>query len=350
MKTEMLKGVLENETIAASAPCRVDMGGTIDLSTFYHPLRHLSPCTFNLAVDLKTTATLFPHDRGKVKITSRGFKSAEYRLEEAPFAHPLGLMFAIVSYFNISGIHVVIDSASPPQSAMGGSSVAAVALIAAFGKLFKTVQKPALTRLQIARLAHAIESGVAGVPCGLQDQLAAVYGGVNAWYWQSDVNKPAFRRRVLAPKKKYPELESRLLVAYCGVPHESMTVNRIWVGQFLGGRHREIWKQIIGHTHTFIRAVSEMDFQRCAASLRSEMQLRARMTPDVLDETGKKLVAAAEARGCGARFTGAGGGGCVWAIGAKADIQALRGEWETAMKERSGAVILKVKIDPEGVL
>ncbi len=176
--------ILENETIFASAPCRMDMGGTVDLSTFYYPLRHLSPCTFNLAIDLKTTASLFPFDNGKVKITSRGFKSATFSLEKAPFAHPLGLMFAIVSYFNLSGIHVIIDSASPPRSALGGSSAAAVALIAALCKLFRKAQKPAMTRLQIARLAHAIESSIAGVPCGLQDQLAAVYGGGYSGYWR----------------------------------------------------------------------------------------------------------------------------------------------------------------------
>lgn len=348
--TDRLKRILEGGTISASAPCRVDMGGTVDLSTFFYPLRHLSPCTFNLAIDLKTTVSLYPYEKGKVKMTSRGFKSGVFQTGAAPFTHPMGLMFAIVAYFNISGIHVVIDSASPPRSALGGSSAAAVALIAAFGKLLRKDQKPALTRTQIARLAHAIESSVAGVPCGLQDQLAAVYGGVNAWYWGADVQKAVFRRRVVVPRKNHLNLERHLLLAYCGVPHESKAINRVWVDQFLSGKHREDWKKIIGYTHEFIRAVSALDFKSGAASLRSEMHLRAKMTPDVLDDMGKKLVRAAETQGCGARFTGAGGGGCVWAIGSGKDIRVLKGTWETGLKERSEAALLDFRIDPKGVL
>ncbi len=151
------KRILEKEVITASAPCRVDMGGTVDLSTFYYPLRHLSPCTFNMAIDLKTKVSLYPYADGKVKITSSGFRSAVYHLEKMPFAHPLGLMFAIVAYFNADGIHVVIDSASPPRSALGGSSVAAVALIAAFCKILKKVRKPVLSKMQMARLAQRLK-------------------------------------------------------------------------------------------------------------------------------------------------------------------------------------------------
>lgn len=344
------KRVLEKETITASAPCRVDMGGTVDLSTFYYPLRHLSPCTFNLAIDLKTKVSLYPYDDGKVKITSRGFKSATYRLEKAPFTHPLGLMFAIAAYFHADGIHVVVDSTSPPRSALGGSSAAAVALIAAFCKLFRKVQKPALTKMQMALLAHAIESSVAGLPCGLQDQLAAVYGGVNAWYWHGDVQKSEFKRQIVLRKSSHPDLEPHLLLAYCGIPHESKAINSTWVDQFLSGKHREDWREIIYHTKRFIRAVSEKDFQSCAESLRSEMRLRKKMTPEVLDDMGEKLVRAAETKECGARFTGAGGGGCVWAIGKMDNIRPLKVIWEKRLKERSDAALLKIKIDSKGVL
>jgi len=45
---------LESEPIEASAPCRIDMGGTLDIATFSYPLRHLAPATFNIALDLRT--------------------------------------------------------------------------------------------------------------------------------------------------------------------------------------------------------------------------------------------------------------------------------------------------------
>lgn len=344
------KRILEKEVITASAPCRVDMGGTVDLSTFYYPLRHLSPCTFNMAIDLKTKVSLYPYADGKVKITSSGFKSAVYHLEKMPFAHPLGLMFAIVAYFNADGIHVVIDSASPPRSALGGSSVAAVALIAAFCKILKKVRKPALSKMQMARLAQAIEASIVGLPCGFQDQLAAVYGGVNAWHWHGDAQKSEFKRQIVLRKPSYSELEPHLLLAYCGIPHESKAINSTWVDQFLSGKHRENWREIIYHTQRFIKAVSEKNFQSCADSLNSEMRLRKKMTPEVLDDMGNKLVRAAQNKNCGARFTGAGGGGCVWAIGETDKIRQLKVIWKKRLQERSDAALLRIKIDSKGVL
>ena len=86
-----LQETLKIDPVMTSAPCRVDMGGTLDLAVFYNPLRHLSPCTFNLAIDLRTSVRLLPHRSGRVKITSRGFESADYPSDRAPFNHPLGL-------------------------------------------------------------------------------------------------------------------------------------------------------------------------------------------------------------------------------------------------------------------
>jgi D-glycero-alpha-D-manno-heptose-7-phosphate kinase len=160
------------------------MGGTLDLATFYLPLRHWQPCTFNIAVNHRTTVTLLPFRKGRIKVSSRGFKSAEFDIATAPFLHPLGLMFAVSAYFDAAGVHVRIDSSSPPRSALGGSSAAAVALVAAFLAARDALELTAPVRRRIALLAHAIEESVAGVPCGRQDQLAAAFGGVNAWHWE----------------------------------------------------------------------------------------------------------------------------------------------------------------------
>ena len=145
-----VKDILESHPVRASAPCRIDMGGTLDISTFYYPLRHLSPLTVNMAVNLRTVVRIFPYDPGIVKISSKGFQSDEYPLEEVPFHHPLGLMFAIAAYFGIEGVHIDIASSSPPRSALGGSSAAAVALIAAFSRMLWEMGQPSISRRQTA--------------------------------------------------------------------------------------------------------------------------------------------------------------------------------------------------------
>ena len=74
------------------------------------------------------------------------------------------------------------------------------------------------------------------------------------------------------------------------------------------------------------------------------------MTPDVFDTIGERLVDSALANDCGARFTGAGGGGCIWALGTIENIDKLKGLWEEVLSRREDAQLLEVNIDPGGVL
>jgi D-glycero-alpha-D-manno-heptose-7-phosphate kinase len=236
--TQKLNDNLRDVIIETSVPCRIDMGGTLDLAIFYNPLRHLSPCTANIAVNLRTVTKLLPYQAGQVKVSSRGFKSAQFAVGQAPFNHPLGLIFATADFFQADGIHIIIESQSPPRSALGGSSAALVALTAAF---LMVSQKRSITpefRRYAALLAHRIEESVAGVSCGRQDHLAAAFGGVNAWYWQPKFERFDFKQAPLYNPHLVDELRRHILLAYCGVPHVSKDVNGRWVHQFLNGEYR----------------------------------------------------------------------------------------------------------------
>ena len=345
-----MRKIIESQHIEASAPCRIDVGGTLDISTFYYPLRHLSPCTFNIAMDLRTKVRLLPYDKNKIKVTSKGFKSAEYVMDKAPFDHALGLMFAVAAYFRAEGIHIDIDSSSPPRSALGGSSVAAVALAGAFSKVKEKKGEPPISRKNIAFLSQIIEASVAGVPCGFQDQLAAVYGGAHAWYWPGDFQGAFFRKKTIIPKRHLPKFEQNLLLAYCGVPHESKDVNKKWVKQFLSGKHHGLWAEIIVCTQKFAEALMIKDLNTACQQMNKETAIRRKMTPEVLDDIGKALVESAKKTSCGARFTGAGGGGCIWALGSVEGIDKLKGTWESILSTRKDARLLSTKIDSQGLL
>lgn len=342
--------ILKSEQIQASAPCRIDMGGTLDISSFYYPLSYLNPCTFNIALAMRTRVRIVPFEKGYIKISSKGFESAEFSLENVPFDHPMGLMFAIAAYFQIGGIHIIIESSSPPRSALGGSSVAAVALIAAFNLLLEKSGRPMVAHEQIPLLAHGIEESVAGVPCGFQDQLAAVYGGINAWYWKGiGTAQPFIRRKILHPDK-YKELSEHLLVAYCGIPHESKNINSQWVKQFISGKCRHQWLEITQCTRLFVEAFDSLDIEEAVRQVNRETAVRVEMTPDVLDDTGSKLVHSAREAHCGARFTGAGGGGCIWALGTKEKIAELKTVWENILSETKEGCLLDVDIDSTGLM
>jgi D-glycero-alpha-D-manno-heptose-7-phosphate kinase len=345
------KKILENGPIEASAPCRIDMGGTLDIRTFYYPLRHLSPCTFNAAIDLRTRVRLMPYHNDRIKISSKGFKSAEFHIDQAPFTHPLGLMFAAGVYFDAKNVHAQIESQSPPRSALGGSSAAVVALIAAFSKLCQQAyEAQTLSRSHMAILTQGLEESVAGVPCGFQDQLAAIYGGINVWGWPTGVEHPQFRKKVVVPKRWHKHFEKHLLVAYCGKPHISKDINGRWVQQFLAGKFRHLWTDIVSVTQQFVSALNERNYALAGKLMNRETGIRRKMTPDVLDEIGRRLTQSARSHGCGARFTGAGGGGCVWALGEIENIDRLRSLWEEILSSENEARLLDIHIDSVGLV
>lgn len=338
-----------HEPVGMTAPCRIDMGGTLDMAVFYYPLGYLDPVTFNMALALRTHVHILPYKRGMVKVRSKGFDDAAFSLIDAPFDHPLGLIFAIAAYFDADGVSITIESASPPRSALGGSSVAAVALCGAFLKIVEPDISDDALRKKAAAIAFHIESSIAGGPCGIQDHLAAAYGGVNAWYWKKHPDGPLYNKVEVSDKKRYKAIEDRLVIAYCGEPHESMNVNSTWVRQFLNGANRKDWIEIIACTQRFITALSDENFQQLYPLMNRETELRRQMTPHVLDEIGIALVNVANEISCGVRFTGAGGGGCVWALCEKEDRPRLISRWEQILQKRDRAFLLDTKLDPEGL-
>ncbi len=350
-----LTKLLTKKEIKVSVPCRIDLGGTLDISTFYLPLNYLSPSSFNIALDMRTHVTLSAFEEGSVKISSKGFESAQFKAHKAPFDHPMGLMFALADYFNAEGVHIQIESTSPPRSALGGSSSAAVAVTAAFMKVMGVEKgidgKENISAEKAAWIAHYIESSVAGVPCGMQDQLAAAFGGVNQWFWQLDQGRPAFvQKSLLKSNKDINELNQSILVAYCGIPHVSSHVNKKWVNQFICGENRGKFEKIVQLTDKFVSAIQDNDFSLAGKYMNQETEIRLEMTPEVLDSVGKKLFSKAVEFDVGARFTGAGGGGCVWAIGNKDNIKSLKLEYNKLIKDEKGAKILNTAIDSKGIV
>jgi D-glycero-alpha-D-manno-heptose-7-phosphate kinase len=341
-----LAAILEKKQIHVCVPCRIDFGGTLDISTFYLPLADLKPATLNLALDLRTHVYLSPGEEGRIKISSKGFDTIDRSRDDKGWDGPMGLMFAVFQYFNAHGVHLHIESESPVRSALGGSSCAAVAIIAA---VYAALGKP-INPEHIAWLAHYLEGAVAGVLCGVQDQTAAAFGGVNLWEWKFGQKGPEFLRcPVFDSHEKIEQLNRHLLVAYCGIPHESSDVNGRWVNEFRAGRAYDAFEQITRLTRQFTRALGDFSFKEAVQLMNRETAIRCEMTPDVLDNTGRKLWESAKAQGCGARFTGAGGGGCLWAIGEEFDIDKLKIQWQKILNPIDGAMVLNASIDPKGI-
>lgn len=342
--------ILEKVPIEASAPCRIDSGGTWDIKAMALPLERIEPTTVNMALSLRTRVELCPFKDGWVRIISEGFAHVEEQTMETPaFNSPFGLFFATVNHFGFHGLTVNITSDSPVKSALGGSSTALVALIKALSKLRKVIGEKGLSARNIIYLGYHLEDGISGGDCGIQDQAAAVYGGVNRWIWHYGSGGSLSKREVLLDRKGEKEISDRILVAYCGKSHVSADINRSWIKAFLTGQTRSGWIKANYIVKSLAKAIKDREWNHAAGLLREEMSIRRDITPDVLIPITSKLIDLAEDTGCGARFAGAGGGGSVWALGEPHRIRRLRKIWETALAPVKDAGILDCAIDHVGV-
>ena len=90
------------DQVKASAPCRVDCGGTLDLDPFCLSLNPLKPATFNLALDLPTRVEARAEPGGGRRVISTGFREQTAgEGEEVDYGGPLGFFFLMMDYFGL---------------------------------------------------------------------------------------------------------------------------------------------------------------------------------------------------------------------------------------------------------
>jgi D-glycero-alpha-D-manno-heptose-7-phosphate kinase len=347
---QSLKSLLKKQPLAASAPCRIDTGGTWDIKALALPLEGIAPTTVNIALNLRTTVHLFPYKNNWIKISSEGFRREfEFHKDRIPFHPPFGLFFAATSYFGFHGIEVRISSQSPVKSALGGSSTALVALVKALANAAVLNGGKRLSQRDILHLGYHLEDGISGGNCGIQDQAAAVFGGVNQWKWHFGNRTTPFERIPLLDRKGQSELTNHLLVAYSGKSHVSSRTNQNWIKGFLSGMTRKGWCEANEIVQNFAFSLQEKDWNRAAGFLRAEMALRKKLTPGALIPVTARLIKQAERAGCGARFAGAGAGGSLWALGDLENIKELKKTWGKTVALIRGAKILDCEVDTVGV-
>ncbi|MBW1668382.1 MAG: galactokinase [Deltaproteobacteria bacterium] len=346
-----VKKILEHSPIKTSAPCRIDAGGTWDIKAMALPMQKLRPVTVNAALNLRVRLAITSYREGWVKISSQGFSRDEmYRISELPFSSPFGLYFAAISYFGFHGLQVKIESAAPPKAGLGGSSAALVSLISALSKLrAASGTGKRFTPKQILHLGYHLEDGISLGNCGMQDQAAATFGGVNLWIWHYGNPGSPYTKETLLDIRGQKEMSKHFLLAYTGKSHVSLRTNRSWVTDFLSGRTRRGWLEANELVTGFAHAVHEKNWKQAADLLKAEMAVRRKITPDALSPIADRLIGLAEHIGCGARFSGAGAGGCVWAIGPEGRIKNLRIVWDDLLKSVPGASILDSEIEPRGL-
>ncbi|MEO8359223.1 MAG: GHMP kinase [Vicinamibacteria bacterium] len=116
-------------------------------------------------------------------------------------------------------LEITIHSDAPPGAGTGTSAAVAVALIGALDALTPGRLAPH----EVAAAAQRVETEMLGQQCGIQDQIASAYGGVNFIEMLAYPN--ATVTPVAAAESTWWELERRLLLIYLGKAHDSSALH-----------------------------------------------------------------------------------------------------------------------------
>ncbi len=327
--------------IVTKAPCRVDLaGGTLDIWPLY--LFHANAVVVNFAVDRYTTCVLQNRNDDEIHIESLDLKGTDVypSLDALRSAkkHKLPLIAELLKFFTPpAGLNITTNSEAPAGAGISGSSSLLISSASALNKLCGTGYKLETVR----EIAQNIEARIIHVPTGGQDYYPAMYGGVSAIEFG-----PAGVRRVGLPVS-HGDLESRVVLAYTGVPRNSGVNNWEVTKAHIDGDKKvhKNFEKIAAIANAMRSALEKSDWKEVSRLLRTEWDHRRTNAPGITTEVIDRLIAVTRKAGStAAKVCGAGGGGCVVFL-----VEPDAKQRVSDLITREGATVLAVKVAPQGV-
>jgi D-glycero-alpha-D-manno-heptose-7-phosphate kinase len=164
--------------IVSVAPTRIGLiGGGTDVDPFS---LKFGGKVLNIAINLYIETVLTAKKSSVIKIEAMGEKRL-FELSKGSFRYgkdpKFDLVRAIINHFrkDLPSGFLLKTEAKFESVGLGGSGAAAVSMIGAFNSWLGK----GMSRLEIATLAFLTETEELGWPGGIQDQMAAAFGGIN---------------------------------------------------------------------------------------------------------------------------------------------------------------------------
>jgi D-glycero-alpha-D-manno-heptose-7-phosphate kinase len=234
-----------------------------------------------------------------------------FALDEAPGRHRL-LEAALRRWAQPEWrIEVTVSSSVPPGSGLGTSASAAVAMITALQGLAGDLFDPAT----VARGAHELETFELGLQSGVQDQIAAAYGGSNLItidsYPQAEVQSLNLTRAT------WDALARRVLTVYLGSPHRSSAVHEAVIARLRGGDGERLLSPLRTAAEEAARALLSGDLEAYGEAMISNTAAQAGLYPALVNSRAQEIIELSRRHGAaGWKVNGAGGeGGTVTIVG-----------------------------------
>jgi len=247
--------------------------------------------------------------------------------------HPL--LEAAIDYMKVPRdvrIEVSIFSQAPSGCSTGTSAAVSVALIGALDCL----TPGRLTPHEVATAAHKIETELLHQQCGIQDQVASAFGGINF----IDIHEyPHFTAsRIEVPNRVWWDLEDRLVLVYVGSAHSSSETHRMVIAELErgGSEHRKLIP--LRKTAEQSRdALYAGDLRALGRAMIRNTQAQADLHEDLLGPGHRRIIDLAREYGAvGWKVNGAGGSGGSVTILAGSD-QTIKREMIRAIEQDNRA-------------
>lgn len=299
--------MLDRSRINAIAPTRVcDIGGWTD--TWFAR----SGAVLNIAI--------YPYVEVQIHILEQVDTDERVIISAENFGHTYSINPDFITYDKHPLIEAAIEvmnlpkdiafrinifSDAPPGASTGTSAAVSVALIGALDAF----TKGRLTPHEVAALAHSIETEKLGLQCGIQDQLASAYGGIN--FIQMHAFPHASVSPVQIPNSLWWELELRLAVVYIGTPHSSNEIHKKVIAGLGENPHEdERLKRLRELAHEAKQAVYAGDFAMLGRIADQNTDVQRALHKELVCEKFEDIISVAkDCHALGCKVNGAGGDG-----------------------------------------
>ncbi len=296
------------KTINAVAPIRIcDLGGWTDTwFAQYGTVLNIAVYPYT-EVQMKIYKNIGKNNR-KIKIHAENF-GAPYEIDPNNIIydkHPL--IEAAIDIMKVPkefSFEINLFSNAPSGASTGTSAAITVALIAALD----LVTPGKLTPYEIALLSHDVETVKLGQQCGIQDQIASAYGGINfiqmTQYPHSSVSQ------LIIPNHTWWELERRLILIYLGKSHFSSEVHRRVIKNLEGyGPTHPILEKLRNIASLGKNSLYQADFSAFGKAMIMNNEYQRLLHPDLISSDADSVIQVAKKNGAiGWKVNGAGGSG-----------------------------------------
>ena len=332
--------------INSSAPTRIcDNGGWTD--TWFAEYGSV----FNIAIEPRAHVQILVYPRTvmptQIMISATNFGDVYARELGMPWQkHPL--IEAAIEQIGVPddvSIKINLYSDAPPGASMGTSAAVVVALVGALDCLADGRLSP----YEVAMQAQQVETVQLGRQCGIQDQLAAAFGGVNFIDMHQYPHAKVFP--IELAQITWYELERRLLVVYLGRPHDSSQVHEMVIAALEEEGAEAARLGVLRETAVAARdALLAGNFAALGQSFMANTEGQRALHPDLINPNAQHIMDIAKAHhALGWKVNGAGGQGGSVAILLDEYIENhLR--LLAALEELNDCYLIKPRLAQEGLV